>query len=224
MKPITLQPQLADRVYDAILDAICDGRLEAGQRVTQEELAASLNVSRQPVIQALMLLKRQGFLEEAGRRGLRVVPLDEAAISHVYEVRGALDGLAARAAATRNAARARTEGPALIAAGRAGAETGSVAERTAQDLAFHRFLYALSGNPLIEDAISTHMQHSRRIMGSVLRAQSRARDVWDEHEAILDAVIAGDGDRAEALARAHTARAAENLIAALKKGGQTDAA
>ncbi|MBU0796432.1 MAG: GntR family transcriptional regulator, partial [Alphaproteobacteria bacterium] len=110
MKPITLQPQLADRVYAAILDAICDGQLEAGQRVTQEELAASLNVSRQPVIQALMLLKRQGFLEEAGRRGLRVVPLDEAAISHVYEVRGALDGLAARAAAARNAGRARADG------------------------------------------------------------------------------------------------------------------
>lgn len=223
MRPITLQPQLADRVYDAILEAICDGQLEAGQRVTQEDLAASLNVSRQPVIQALTVLKRQGFLEEAGRRGLRVVPLDSAAIAHVYEVRGALDGLAARLAARQGADRARAEGPALIAAGRAALD-GSVAERTERDLAFHRFLYSLSGNPLIEDAVSTHIQHSRRIMGGVLRTTDRARDVWDEHEAILAAIIAGDADRAEALARAHTGNAAQNLTAALMQGGRTDAA
>ena len=53
---------LCDQVREAILAAICDGQLAPGQRIRQEELAAELGVSRQPVVQALGLLKSQGFL------------------------------------------------------------------------------------------------------------------------------------------------------------------
>ena len=73
--------------------------LAPGARITQEELAASLDVSRQPVLQALRLLKKDGFVIDAGRRGLMVSPLDAQVIADVYEVRAVLDGLAARRAA-----------------------------------------------------------------------------------------------------------------------------
>jgi DNA-binding GntR family transcriptional regulator len=69
MRHLTLERSLTDRTYDAILDAICGGELAAGARINQDELAARLNVSRQPIVQALALLKVQGFVRETGRRG-----------------------------------------------------------------------------------------------------------------------------------------------------------
>ena len=71
MRHLALERSLTDRTYDAILDAICGGELAAGARINQDELAARLNVSRQPIVQALALLKVQGFVREirAARRG-----------------------------------------------------------------------------------------------------------------------------------------------------------
>src|SRR5512144_621236 len=96
-------PDLVERVYRALLDAISDGSLAPGTRVTQEDLAERLAVSRQPVLQALRLLKKDGLVLDAPGRGLLVAPLDAAWIAHVYEVRGALDALAARRAAAQRA-------------------------------------------------------------------------------------------------------------------------
>ena len=73
--PIAVAPDLTEQAYQAILDAICDGRFVAGQRITQEALAESLSVSRQPVLQALLLLKRDGLVIDAGGRGVMVAPL-----------------------------------------------------------------------------------------------------------------------------------------------------
>ncbi|MCW5747874.1 MAG: GntR family transcriptional regulator, partial [Alphaproteobacteria bacterium] len=86
------QPDLAARVHDALLDSICAGELAPGERVTQEGLAARFGVSRQPVLQALMLLKQQGFIVDAGRKGVMVAPLDAEQVRQLYEVRAALDG------------------------------------------------------------------------------------------------------------------------------------
>ena len=96
-------PDLVERVYRALLDAISDGSLAPGARLTQEDIAARLAVSRQPVLQALRLLKKDGLVLDAPGRGVLVAPLDAAWIAQVYEVRGALDALAARLAAGRRA-------------------------------------------------------------------------------------------------------------------------
>src|SRR3954469_18388783 len=94
-------PDLVDRVYRSLLDAISDGSLAPGERLTQEDIAQQLAVSRQPVLQALRLLKRDGFVQDAPGRGLQVAALDPQWIRHLYEVRGALDALAARLTAER---------------------------------------------------------------------------------------------------------------------------
>lgn len=215
MKHLAIQAPLVDRVYRAILDAICDGQLPPGERITQDQLAEKLNVSRQPVLQALLLLRKQGFVRETGRRGLVVADLDPQFIGQLYEVRAALDGAACRGAALRGATEARRRGPALIAAGRAAVRSDSVGAMIAADMAFHLFLYELSGNPLIAETAALHWQHIRRAMGGYLR-RYRARDaIWDEHAAILDAVVAGDAEAAARLAQHHAAAAAGNLSEAM---------
>jgi DNA-binding GntR family transcriptional regulator len=202
MRHLALERSLTDRTYGAILDAICDGELAAGARINQDELALKLNVSRQPIVQALALLKVQGFVRETGRRGVVVAPLDADFISHLYELRSALDGAACRGAAVRGSAEAKLWGPALIAEGRAAFASGSVKRMVDADMRFHRLLYDLCGNPMIAETAALHWHHIRRLIGGYLQHYPM-RDVWDEHQAILDAVIAGDPDRAEAAARHH---------------------
>ena len=76
MKPIETSPGRTELVYQAILDDIIDGALPPGTHLVQEQLAARLGVSRQPVQQAMALLKADGLVEQAPGRGLRVTSLN----------------------------------------------------------------------------------------------------------------------------------------------------
>lgn len=214
---IEFAPDLTEQVYQRLLDAICDGELAPGARLTQEELAAALAVSRQPVLQALRLLKRDGFLIDARGRGLRVAPLEAQAIAQVYEVRAVLDGLAAR-----RAARAKTQlDPTVIAEGRTAAAGQRIGPMIDADMKFHHVIYAASGNPLIAETANHHWHHIRRAMGAVLQTVGLRRVVWDEHEAILQAINRADADGAERLAHEHCERAGHHIAAQLTQHVRT---
>lgn len=215
MQRLTVQPQLAEQAYNAILDAICSGQFEPGERLTQEQLAATLDVSRQPILQALLLLKKQGFVCETGRRGIVVAPLDPDFVARLYELRSALDALACRTAALRQAGEAARRGPALVEVGREAARSRSVTRMIAADMAFHLFLYELSGNPLIAETASLHWQHIRRVMGTYLRRVDVPESIWDDHAGILAAVAAGDAEEAARLASEHAELSARKVRAAL---------
>ena len=214
---IASAPDLTEQVYQRLLHAICDGELAAGARLTQEELAAALGVSRQPVLQALRLLKKDGFVIDAGRRGLQVAPLEAQAITQVYEVRAALDGLAASRAAL---AKAQLD-PAVLTAGRTAAAGQHVGPMIDADMQFHHMIYAASGNPLIAETVHHHWRHIRRAMGAVLQTVGLRHAVWDEHEAILQAINSGEADRAERLAREHCEHAGAHIAAQLTRHVRT---
>jgi DNA-binding GntR family transcriptional regulator len=198
---------LSERVYQRLREAISNGELPPHRRLTQEELAESLNVSRQPVLQALRLLKQDGFVVDAGRRGLMVAPLEPQAVLHLYEVRAVLDGLAARLAAER---RSRLD-VSVIDAGRSAAAGTRVPPMIDADMRFHDSIYAASGNPLIGETAHKHWHHVRRAMGAVLRNAAIGHAVWDEHLAIIAAINRGDAAEAEQLARQHCQNAGRAL-------------
>jgi len=200
-------PDLVERVYCALLDAIVDGSLPSGARLTQEEIAGQLAVSRQPVLQALRMLKSDGLVLDAPGRGVLVAPLDGAWIASVYEVRAALDVLAARLAAQRRA----SLDPGLIERGRKAARGRNVRALIDADVAFHNAVYAASGNPLIEQSAHVHWRHVRRAMGAVLQKSTLRTTVWDEHEAIAQAIGRGDAERAARLMSGHDQRASEHM-------------
>lgn len=217
MRPLEQSPGLTDRVYQALVDEMSEGRLAPGQHLVQEQLAAVLGVSRQPVQQALALLKSEGLVVERGKRGLFVAPLDSATMRHRYEIRAALDGLAARRAAERCRAdqsvadETARDGKNLIAAGHVAVAKGSIAAMVRCDVAFHDFISAASGNPLIAQTAALHWRQLKRIMGEVLRLAGPPATIWRQHETILAAIVAGDAARAEAEAVAHVWTAADRL-------------
>ena len=203
--PLDPLPNLIDQVYARILEAISDRTLQPGQRIRQNELADKLGVSRQPVSHALHLLHRQGLVAESGRRGFEVTQLDPARIRQLYEVRGALDALAAKLAATRAASDAagRTRLEAALAAGRRIDRNTSLAELITLDVDFHRAIYQLAGNPVIEETIAPQWPHMRRSMATVLSELNYRGSAWAEHVTIVGHILAGEANAAERAALAH---------------------
>jgi len=216
LERIEFAPDLTEQVYQRLLDAICSGELAPGARLTQEELAASFDVSRQPVLQALRLLKKDGVVIDSGRRGLIVAPVDPNLIGQLYEVRSVLDGLAARRAALAGA----KIDPSVIDRGRKAVTGGRIAAMIDADIAFHNLIYAAADNPLIGESAGRHWHHIRRAMGAVLQTAGVRASVWDEHQAILEAINAGDAGRAEQLARGHCEAAGHALSARLMERGR----
>jgi DNA-binding GntR family transcriptional regulator len=217
MIPLDLAPNLIQQVYERILEGIIDRSLPPGQRIRQNDLAERLGVSRQPVSHALHLLHRQGLVTETGRKGFQITPLDPIRIRRLYEVRGAIDGLAARLAAGRigSDAAGRTELERALQAGQAD-EVTTLSALIACDVAFHRAIYRLSGNPAIEETVGPQWPHMRRSMATVLGELDYRASAWAEHEAIAAYILAGNADAAETAARSHALKAGQMTEEKLK--------
>lgn len=211
MESVQPAPTIVEQVYRTILDAICDGRLAPGERLTQESVAQKLSVSRQPVGQALLLLKQQKFVSEAGRRGLMVAPLDRDFMRSIYELRLGIEPLAATLAARHASPDDIARGERMIAAGRNAVQHNSIAELIAADMQFHMYLYELSRNRLFVELMQELWNHLRRAMREVLQHREYRKAIWVEHGEILRAIGAHDGDAAAALVRAHLSQAAINV-------------
>jgi DNA-binding GntR family transcriptional regulator len=213
LRALTTAPDLSDRCYEALLEAILSGDMTVSRKYTQEELAGRLGVSRQPVLQALQLLRRQGLIiDEENRRGVRVAPLNATFVQNLYQVRGALDAAAARAAAAMPRPELREAGAALIRAGRLASAHRDLRALVRADVDFHHFIYRASHNPLLAQTADVHWHHTRRLMSTYLQQSVSLRTVWAEHQAILAAIVKGDARTAERLSREHADNAEQLML------------
>lgn len=222
MEPLSPIPNLIEQVHLRLVDAIAEGTLPPGARLTQEDVAERLSVSRQPVSHALQLLRRQGLVIDSGKRGVAVAPVEPARIRDLYRVRAALDGLASRLAAERVAAGEASprEIEALrsaLAAGRALPEEASMHDWIAVDVAFHTAVYEASGNKAISETVAEQWPHFKRCMGAVLLHRDRRNVVWGEHDAIAERILAADPEGAAAAAIRHSENAANTLYVRLSQ-------
>ena len=224
VRPIAAQTTLVEQVYDEILAEISDGRLKSNARLIQDDLARSLGVSRQPVQQALLLLHSQGYLQEAPGRGLIVAPIDIRTVGELYDIRCAIEGMAARLAADRHHDKASTDrAAALIDHGRQYARQGVIAKLIRADMDFHKTIYDMSGNQMIREVLQPAWYHCGRVMGEVLAQEEAPREIWEQHEAILSAIMRADPNAAEMLAREHVSIVATVFIAGLRRSGDREA-
>ena len=201
-------------VADQLRTTIVDGELAPGQRLVQDELARTLGVSREPVRQALRMLEAEGLVVHRPRRGVVVAPVAEQVVRDVYDVRAALDGLAARRSVGRLTAPRIDEARRIVRAARRHLERGDVAGLLADDRAFHALILDASGNQVARDVLAAQWNRVGAVMRAVLES-GYAHQAWQEHEAIIGAIAAGDAERAESLAREHAWGAAAMLGARL---------
>jgi DNA-binding GntR family transcriptional regulator len=207
MESLAAPRTLVQQAYEVILNAIGDGTLKPGERLTQESVARRLNVSRQPIHNALLVLRAQGFVRETGRRGLVVAPLEPQLFEAIYQFRSAIEPLAVRLAMPRLDEAARERGRDIVVRGSRLVREANAVALVQADAEFHSFIYALSGNSLIVETMRVNWLHLRRAMGEVLRLPPLPGRVWREHSDILDAMIAGKADEAARLMHDHMVNA-----------------
>jgi len=211
METLTPAKSLVQMTYEAILDEICTGSLTPGTRLSQDHLAAQLNVSRQPVNSAITMLKAQNFVEDTGRRGVVVAAVDRKLFDEIYQFRAAIDPLAVELAVTRLTKEDIASGREIIARGKACVEAAQSQPVLQADIDFHSLIYQLSGNAIIIDTMHLNWRHLQRSMSKVLQHPGMTNQVWIEHEQIFDAMVAGKTAQAVELMRAHV-RDAPNRI------------
>jgi DNA-binding GntR family transcriptional regulator len=189
------------RVERALGARIAAGVVPVGTLLTVPVLADEFGVSATPVREAVLELQRRGFVQPARNRGFVVTPVDPAHAEHVAAVRELLEPPAMRAlAASRPELSAAREGARRIAAA---AAAGDLEPYLEEDHRFHLGLTALTGNPMLT-AVVDDLRRRTRLPGLAALVGSRELSASAaEHDELLDAVEAGDGDRAEAVMRRH---------------------
>jgi DNA-binding GntR family transcriptional regulator len=197
---------VADRVCDVLRERILTGELMRGQRLLQESLAAELGVSRTPLREALRRLAAEGLVTLEPNHGAAVADQDFRDLRDSWDARRVIEPGAARLAAELRSAAAIDRMRAAIDHQRSAGD--DLAVSMAANREFHVALVAASGN--------AHLTHFAellwvaRLSVAIYTAQVAQLGVmaeWAaEHEAIADAVEAGDGAAAERLAREHIDR------------------
>ncbi|MDE8345398.1 MAG: GntR family transcriptional regulator [Acidocella sp.] len=202
---------------------ILAGELAPGARLTEIAVAARLGVSRTPLRAALAQLAAEGLLDALASGGYAVRDFTGADIDDAIELRGVLEGVAARFAAERGVA-ADALAPlrgvlaqidALLANR---GQDGAFQSYVALNEAFHARLTALAGSGIVARELARVAALPFASPSAFVLAQSRADDGWDilvvaqaQHHAMLEAIAAREGARAEALMREHARLARRNL-------------
>jgi DNA-binding GntR family transcriptional regulator len=202
---------LREAVVDELRERIVAGVYPQGSRLLEEEIAVELGVSRNPVREALQALASDGFVDIEPRRGARVAVLTTQRTDDLFEVRQALEGLVASLAARKRTEAQLSELTAVVQDGLAASEAGDLDPLPALNTRFHQLLADAADNALLTDTLARLAHVIQWVYTS--RIALRSHRSWAEHAAILDAIAAGDADRAEREARHHIGMAREAFLA-----------
>ena len=197
--PLTRR-RLVDEATQALRDAILNGRLPAGTRLRQTELASRLAISRTPIREALARLEEDGLVESEPNRYTRVTPLDRRNARDAYPIVAALHALAAEFGVPRvspdDIREMRSQNDRFARA----IAAVDVDEAMSADDAFHGVLIRASGNQAIAAVLARLMPRLHRLeraqFGSLLGRRSVS-----QHEAIIAASKRGDAETAAAAVR-----------------------
>jgi DNA-binding GntR family transcriptional regulator len=196
---------LRHAVLEEVRRRIIAGAYSPGQRVFEDQIAADLDVSRNPVREALQALAGEGFIELEPRRGARVAVVSQIRAGELFEVREVLEGLVASLAATRRTDAEVAAMRAVVEEGCDAAERRNLTALPALNTRFHTQLATSARNAMLAETIE-HLRHLIEWIYSQRIAQ-RAPRSWQEHSQIVDAIASGDAQTAERVARAHIAMA-----------------
>jgi DNA-binding GntR family transcriptional regulator len=202
---------LSSKIKDRILQLILEGDLQPGDRVVETRIAKELGVSQSPVREAIRDLAGIGLLEIEPYRGARVRHLTHEQFLDDMELRGELEAIAARRAASRIDEKAIEALRALVAEMHALAEDGDAHGQAMKNTEFHRIVVAASGSEALARMWVMLEPFARTYMTAMVPGTDL---VWlgDRHKDIVDALESGDGTLAASVMRSH-ADEARDLIA-----------
>jgi DNA-binding GntR family transcriptional regulator len=215
--PRVAEPRF-ESLLDALREAILTGRYAPGTRLIQDDLAEEFGISRIPLREALRRLEGEGLVVITPNRGAIVRPLGPKDVVDLFDLRLALESLAMRRAAERYAD-LRESTKRRAAEARRAIASRSLTALFRLDRDFHADVAAASGNEHLVAALGAHWSQIMRVMHAYFQAGNYPKDVWADHEAIVDAVAHGDGELAVARLTTHLTESRDAILAHLRISG-----
>lgn len=193
---------MADRAYFGLRDQLITLVIRPGEPIDDVAIAADLQLGRTPIREALKRLEDDRLVIAYPRRGTFATNVDITDLAHINEIRLQLEPLAARDAAERASAAQREEMRGLLAEFAEGAPSAAT-DLIRLDLRVHRSFYRASGNPHLEDVLIRYHNLATRMFCLFVERMPDVGTHINEHVDLLEAILAGEADRAAELARAH---------------------
>ncbi|WP_433171162.1 GntR family transcriptional regulator [Actinoallomurus sp. CA-150999] len=205
-------PPLRDQVAGELRSRIADGRVAPGERLYEKAIADELGVSRLPVREAIRMLQSEGLVSVQPRRGVLVRRLNRQAVQDLFDVREALEVLAARLAAERADQAALRRLEELVEVGRRALDDGDDQAIAASNTAFHDSIYQLAGNALIPEVLDPLMGR----LHWLFRQNVEPERVFLEHQELYRALAAHDPEQAADVALQHIRSSRRMVLEMLK--------
>ena len=207
LKPVKI-PSAKERVASELRKAILSKQLKEGENLTLESVAQQLNVSITPVREAFQILAHDGLIKLRPNKGAIVLGITETYIREHYQLRGILESACAGFAASPDIDISKIEQSYLDA--REMTASGDYSRYADLNREFHSEIWAASGNKKMENMIAELWNGLS--MGNMVTEQEYAKISIEEHGRIMDAIAAGDGERAKKEMYAHIMRSRDDML------------
>lgn len=179
------------------------GEYPPGRRLVENDLLKSFGVSRTPLREALIQLASLGLVEKRPRRGAFVAEINPQRLWEMFEVMGELEGMCGRLAARRMTEEDRALLLAAHAGCKAAADGGDPDSYYYANERFHLVIYAASQNAYLAEQAQQLRRKLRVYRRLQLRVRGRIATSYTEHDGVVDALLAGQGEAAAERSRAH---------------------
>jgi len=209
---VTDHYSLRGRVFQKLRDDILNGRFEENEELKEVAIGEELGVSRTPVREAFRQLELEGLLTIIPNKGAYVTGITEKDVKDIYMIRSLLEGLCAKWATEHITQEQMDEMEENIYLSKFHAQKGHLEQLAELDNRFHDILYEACNSKILEHQLKDFHQYVLRVRKKTLADANRGPKSNEEHEMIMEAIKAGDGERAQELANKHMINAYENMV------------
>lgn len=210
---------LRDIVFETLREAIIHQTLKPGERLMEIQLAEEMGVSRTPVREAIRKLELEGLVVMVPRKGAYVASISMKDIHEVYELRSALEALAASLAAARITDEELEEMERQMVKEAKETDENNLQGIVTIDTTFHDLLYKAANNQRLVQFINILQEQLQRFRAATLSSPGRSKYALEEHKKIVEALANRDAKLAARLATEHIENAENAMIFAMDKDG-----
>ena len=203
---------LRGRVYHKIRDNILSGVYKENEELKEVSIGEELGVSRTPVREAFRQLELEGLIQIIPNKGAYVTGITIKDVEDIYMMRSKLEGLAARWATTNITKEQMEEMEENIYLSEFHASKGHMEQIAVLDNRFHEIIYEACNSKMLEHQLRDFHEYVLRVRKRTLSQFKRSSESTKEHREIMEAIKAGDADRAEEAANRHIVNAYDNMI------------
>lgn len=207
---------LREIVFESLREAIIGGVLKPGERMMEIQLADEMGVSRTPVREAIRKLELEGFVVMIPRKGAYVAGISLKDIADVFEIRAALEGLAAGLAAERITEDELEEMERILVRKAEILENNDLESIVELDTDFHAILFKASRNDRLVQILSNLREQIQRFRATSLAVPGRLKEALEEHRKIVEAVSERNVTLAQSLAAEHIENAENVMLETLR--------